>query len=57
MGDDKSDPGKDYKPDDSLSNGPINDRKCQDTFFCILFLANCVALVIIAGFGLKNGKP
>lgn len=38
-------------------NGPVNDRKCQDTLCFILFWANILALFVIGMIGFTNGHP
>ncbi len=35
--------------------GPVNNRRCHDIFFSILFVAFWVGMFMIAGFAVKNG--
>lgn len=44
-------------PDSALQNGTKKDRGCTDIFFCLLFIALWVGLVIVASMSLKQGNP
>ncbi|KAM9947507.1 hypothetical protein ACTFIT_000831 [Dictyostelium discoideum] len=37
--------------------GVYTKRKCQDCFFLILFLLFWAGMIVVAAFGVKNGKP
>jgi len=42
---------------EKLEKGPIEERGCTDILCCLLYIAACVAFVIIWGMAMSNGEP
>lgn len=50
----------DYKGEpltEDLASGIIYNRGCTDLFFCLVFLAFWVGMIVIAIFAFKSGQP
>lgn len=39
------------------NNGPTENRSCTDILCCLLFIANCLAFIVIFSIGVDQGKP
>lgn len=48
---------EEVKLDHELENGPIDNRKCTDILFFLLFVASTIALIVMIIYGIVNGNP
>jgi len=43
--------------DDTLANGPMENRSCTDVLCCLFFIAFLGGMIAIAGYSISKGDP